>query len=284
MATAIAWNPSGSREVRTTARPKWKGIRQGLSLAMLGYLGFVVLAVPCLVLALPRGGSIVELVGLDAEFASSLGWALVELGALGGYGLVLLGQWRCLVHAQQAHAAKDIQFACVLCGLLAPACFAASQYLGGADNYVLLGRGIGSLDDLRILAGGGVLQLVGVLIVLLNILLFTSFARAVRRSLGEPDGGVKAFLWAIAFLVGSTVGFLLNAQYLPSRNAWPVIGLCWLLCLVWLALLLRRTAQAVARFSRRASGVVPSVRALEPAGGQVTLRATSFLPGRGPRN
>jgi len=101
------WAPSASREVRT-ARPKWAQIRKGLDLAIIGHACFAVLLALGGAIVATQGGQIAQRADVTLEEATQLGWGVLALGVLVGYALVLLSQWRCLLHAPQANAAKDL--------------------------------------------------------------------------------------------------------------------------------------------------------------------------------
>src|SRR3954463_185234 len=88
------WAPSASREVRTTARPKWEAIRKGLDLAIIGHACFAVLLALGGAVVATQGGQIAHRADVTPEEAVQLGWGLVGLGALLGYALVLISEWR----------------------------------------------------------------------------------------------------------------------------------------------------------------------------------------------
>src|SRR5262245_42893371 len=90
MKTPIKWNSSGSRQVSTAGRPRWKEIRQGLVLALLGNALFVLFALAGLLLVGSRGGAVVSSLGIDFDDAIPLALTLAGAGALIGYGFVLL--------------------------------------------------------------------------------------------------------------------------------------------------------------------------------------------------
>lgn len=273
----VRWAPSASREVRTTARPKWESIRKGLDLAVYGHAGFAVLLALGGALMATEGGAIALQADVTPDEAVYIGWGLVGLGGALGYALVLASQWRCLVNAQQAHGAKDLLFAALLAWLVWPACFVAAHFCGGAENVAALARGPRGLADVNLLAGGSFLQLAGALIALVSVLLFSGFARAVRRSLSETDRWAAAFFWCVAFLVGGTAGLLLPGHGVLWKDAWPSLAGGWLLCLLWHTLLLHGAASAVERSARRKSGVVPTLAGPHKGSGQIALQNGSFF-------
>jgi hypothetical protein len=271
MSTSIKWNACGSREVTTVARPRWRKLRQGLVLAGLGDILVLTFGLQALVLLGPLGVRVVTRLGLEAEDASLLGLTLAGLALLLGYVLALVGRWCCLIYAPQGHGAKDLQFACLLCTLIAPACFVLAHFLGGAETYAVFREDPVALVDIGLLQGGVVLQLTGLLVGLLGVLLFSGFTRAVRHCLRDEKTG--RFFWFVAFLLGGTIGLVLEARRTHIPEIVEALAAAWLLCLLWHALLVRGTARRLAEFLRtHGSRVLPPGPGAPPRSGQVTLR------------
>jgi hypothetical protein len=279
MSSSIKWNASASRQVSTIARPKWRELRGGLTLALVGQPLALVLGLVGLYLLATWGGALGARLDLDPDDAALIGWVPIG-GALLGYVLLLAGQWRCLLYAPQGCGAKDVQFACLLCTFAAPLCFAGGQLLGGAATFAALEGGPAELIQLDLLGGGPLLQLTGLAFALGGILLSSAFARAVCRFLNDADGarGVTCFVWFVAFLVGATVGLFLQSGRTTPQGVLPGLALAWLLCLLWHALLVCGAVRLIGRVLRgeHLAGAAP-----EPASttqpGQVVLRAADFL-------
>src|SRR5438046_1865526 len=108
MSDAVKWNSSGSRVVHPT-RSRWAEVERGLELVLVGYLVLFLLAVPGAVLwALSKAPPVLTGLGPDArDNAEFFGLLLGLGGALAGYLLTHLGQWRCLLSAPQDHGAKE---------------------------------------------------------------------------------------------------------------------------------------------------------------------------------
>jgi hypothetical protein len=284
MDTPIKWNASASRQFTTVARPRWGQVRLGLLLAVVGEVLFLGLGLLGLALLRPLNEPAAALFVVEPEDIDALGWLLVSVGALLGCGLVLVGQFHCLRYAPQSHGAKDSQYACLFCSLLAPACFTAAHFLGGKATYAALRRSFGGLASLDLLGTGILLQFAGALMALLSVLLFTSFARAVVRCVcdeGSRVGGL--YFWFVAFLFGGTVGLFLEARRTFRQGLLPLLALAWLLCLVWHTHVLHHASRRIARALRKQkSRVLPT----GPVAGQVVLQVASYLTGgkgNGPR-
>jgi hypothetical protein len=281
MSTAMSWNASNSREVRAATRSKWGALRLGLVLAVLGDVLFLGLATLGLTLVGPAGASLVARLGLEGtQDAVDLGWIVICAGALPAYGLGLLGRWSCLVSSTQAHGAKDLQFACLLCSILAPGCFVAAHFLGGQATYEALERGLGGLTGLDPLNKGVILQSVGVLVFLLGVALFGASARALRMCLNGPEDAARlsAAQWLLWFLVGGTVGVFLQPHAGLRQAMLPVLAFSWLVCLAWHGLFILGTGRQIARVLRqRQSRVVPAAPAEEVEAGAVPLRSAAYF-------
>jgi len=279
MSTSIKWNTCGSREMKVVARPRWRAIRHGLGLAVLGNL--LLLGPGLLGLAFlvgPPEEALLASNGLAREDTWIVGLALACVGGL-GYLLALLGQWRCLVHAPQGSSAKEIQFASLLCYLFVPGCFVTAHFVGGKETYAALHNGPEALLGLDFTLGGFLLQVTGLLLVLLNVLLFSGFARAVVRA-ARDERGVRAvgrYFWFLAFLLGGTVGLIVEAR--RSGQAEPLLALAlgWLFGLLWHTLLLRGTRRRLAHILRSQGSRLIATRPPAQANGQIVLSAAAYL-------
>lgn len=276
----IKWNSSPSRLVTALARPKWKEVRQGLLLAMLGNVLALAAAPAGLSLVLGQGGPLAARLGLPPDEATLLGWVLAVGGAGLGYALVLAGQWRCLLNAPQGFGAKDLLFTCLLCTVVVPACLVGAHFVGGSATYEALGAGPGGLATLDLLGSGPLLQMAGLVLGLGTVLLFSGFARAVSRCINNADStrSITCYFWFVAFLLGATVGLLAQGKRTTLNGVVPGLALAWYLWLVWHVLLLHGAVRGIGRVLRgeRPGGYVPeAVKAPEP--GQVVLQAAAYL-------
>src|SRR5262245_55381336 len=281
MDAQIKWNSSNSRQVPALvlARPRWKEVRQGLMLALVGNLLALVLGPGGLILLVLEGGPIATRLDLSLEAGTLLGATVAATGALFGYALVLAGQWRCLLNAPQGHGAKDILFACLFCTLVAPVCFIVAHFLGGSASYAVFERGPRELRDLDYLSGGVMLQMAGLILGLGSVVMFSAFARAVSRCLNDAAGsrGVTCYFWFGAFLVGATIGLTLEARGNTLNRVLPGLGLAWLLCLLWHTLLIHGAVRRIGRVvsgERLREAPVPGSPVQQ---GQVVLQAAAYL-------
>lgn len=148
-----------------------------------------------------------------------LGLCVAGLGALLWYGLLLIGQWNCLTYAPSRHAAKALLFLCAMCLALGPTSIATAHFLGGTNPQVLFTEGLSAL----------MLQIGGAFLIVLNLVLFGGFMRAVGKCLHGDQGAapVVRFLWFIAVLVGATLGILCapRSEILIALASGWIIGL-----------------------------------------------------------
>jgi hypothetical protein len=279
MDTPIKWNASSSRQV-TITRPKWAEARQGLLLALAGHVLLFVLGAPGLIFLGPLGESVASRLGLEPKEAPMIGLTLAGLAVLLGWGLVLLGQLRCLIAAPQGNGAKELLFACLLCSLAAPLFPVIGHFLGGAANYPALLRGPAGLPELQFLNGAGLVQLVGALLALTGALLFSGFARAVERYLGDTSraSGIVCFFLFVLFLLGGTAGVFLHARHRVPPAVWSCLAIGWLLCLFWHTVVLHGASRCIARSLRQQrSRVVAATQPETFARGQVVLTVAAYM-------
>jgi hypothetical protein len=270
----IRWNTSPSGMLLAMARPRWAETRQGLTVTQVGYACLLVLVTPSMILLrLGAAGTFLSRrSAVTTEQALTLGLILVITGGILAYGLILAGQWRCLMTTAQGHGAKESLFASLVCLLTVPLCVAAVYFLGSP----VLRRGFQPDDLLR---GSGPICLGGVFLLLLSVILFSCFLRATARCLKEDHRGraVTAFLWFLAFLLGGTVGTCLDAGRFVRKDLWLLLGLGWVACLLWHVLLIRSTSRFIVETLSRRRGLSGIGRPVEVEEGQVKLRVAELL-------
>jgi hypothetical protein len=285
MSAVIKWNTSASRQVTTLARPKWNAIRQGLALALVGQPLALMFGFAGLALASAPGGEFADRLDFTPDDADLIGKALIGGGLLGCL-LFLAGQLRCLGSAPQGHGAKDLLYACLLCTLAVPACFAGAHFLGGDVTFTAIDRVPANLLELSLQGGGPVLQLAGLVLILGSMLLLCAFVRAVLRCLNDAVGvrAVTCYFWFVAFLLGGTAGVAMQARGVVPPGVYVALGLAWLLGLLGQGLLICFASRRIGRFLRgvlRPAGPPPARPDSMPTPGQVILEASAFLPRRG---
>jgi hypothetical protein len=230
-------------------------VRLGLGLAALGHVLLLAVAVPGLLLAgqAPHAERLGWLPGwLPEDDAEWFGLVLAAAAAPLGYVLLLAGQWRCLRHAPQRDGAKEWMFVSLLCLLIMPVPFAVAHFIGGAANYAVFQRGLAAVDDLALGDVGGLLQLVGVVLVLLSCLLFAQFQRAARRCLPEGTSSrlAEGYFFFVFLLLGACAGPAVFSQPASRQLLLQILAVGWGLSGLWhLALILdtRRAIQATLR-------------------------------------
>lgn len=275
----IKWNTSPSGMLLALARPRWAETRQGLLLAQLGHICLLALAVPGMVLLrLASSGALLPLrATITTEQLLLAGWVLLATGGVLAYGLVLAGQWRCLIYTAQGHGAKEALFAALVCLLTAPLSIVIVYFLGGPARE-------GAFRPSDLLRGSGPICLAGMFLVLLNVVLFSAFLRATARCLNQERRArsVAAFLWFLAFVLGSTIGTCLDVGRFTRKDLWLLLGLGWGVCLLWHLLLIRRTSRAIVETLNRRRGLSGLGQPVGAPAGQVTLRVAELL--RKPRD
>jgi hypothetical protein len=198
----------------------------------------------------PHGLLLLMRLGVSPQDAAVFGTALAVLGVVLGYALVMVGQLRCFAAAPRDHGARRIQLASVLCFLAAPLCLAgAALCQDGASSYAALSRGPGAVLDLDFMSVGVVLQVAGAALIVLGLVLFGGFALAVGQCLRDPSTvrAVTRFYCCVGFLLGGTVGLIIEARRTSCPEALVALPLGWLVCLLWHTLLIRTLSRRVVR-------------------------------------
>src|SRR6266540_5246934 len=175
------------------AEPRWRQVRLGLGLVLLGYLAVGAAAVAGSALLwlafhpnqVPQGLA-------DGEDGKNLltvgGVAALGLGVLIGSVLVLAGQWLCLTNAPSRHSARELMLIALLCSILGLGITGLAPFVGGSWTYAALLTGVEGFDHLGLLSGGLLVHLLGLALGLGSCLTFCLFLRAIASYFGSPEG------------------------------------------------------------------------------------------------
>jgi len=231
------------------AKSGWKEISRGLALVVRGYCVLIaggLLALLFITLALGGGpaGLRMSINQENRDLLLLVGLLLVGLTALFSYGLVLLGQWRCLMYAPERQGAKELMYVCLNLVVIASLMNVAGTVLDGGRTYAAL-RG-GEQLDLR--SAGTILQLGSALVGLLASLIFSGFLRTVASCFNDHSQ-VRSVDFNLAFLgllLGGSCGMFLYVQRLASKSEMlPWLAAGWLFCFAWHLWLVNRVRQSV---------------------------------------
>jgi hypothetical protein len=236
MNTPIRWNASVSGDVQAL-QSRWKEVRKGLQLFVLGYCFLVLLAVPGLaLLCFNQVQPTTALATLTPKQVTVLGWILTGTGMVLAVSFLLLGQCHCLGHAPQRHGSRELMFTSLLCTVVGAACLATSWALGGTDNFKALIESVSDWRHYPIHQAPELLQLSGALLLLFNLLLLSAFLRALLKCVAPSRTVlVSSLFWAVGFLGGATIGFLMT----PMTELLVIVCGGWVVTFLWhLALIL----------------------------------------------
>jgi hypothetical protein len=262
----------------------WRAIRRGLALVMGGYfvlIGGGVLALLFVWLGIGAGPT-ARPVGqgmTDKEGFLLLGVLMLGLTALLSYGLVLAGQWHCLMYAPQGQHAKELMYACFHCVLLGSILSAAGACLDCGRTYDILWDGLAEVGKIDLFSPGNVLLVAGAVLGLVNMLVFSQFLRRVASCFQDRarQRVVDLNLGFVGLLLGGSFGALFYVPRIGLRGAllpWLAVG--WLLCLAWHLCVVTR-AYARVGDGLRASAGSPGARPAEGQPGSVSAHTLSGL-------
>jgi hypothetical protein len=262
----------------------WQQISKGLSLVVRGYLVLVIGGALGAVLVWLADGGGPPLPGLEVSRADSdslllLGVLTLGVTALLSYGLVLVGQWRCLMYAPQRQSAKELMYVCINVVLLASLLNLVGACADGNGAYAALKHAWDETEELDLHSPGVLLQFGGAGLGLFASLVFSQFLRNVAGCFNDRARmrNVDLNLAFVGLLLGGSAGTLflvhrLKAELLP----WLAGG--WLVCLAWHLLLVLGVRHCVEEGLR----TLATVRAGPPLGdtrapGAITLHSLSGL-------
>jgi hypothetical protein len=171
-----------------------------------------------------------------------LGLGILSVIGLISYGIIVGGQFKCMMGAAERHGARWFMFICIACLSFGPAFEIAS----GASNYQAmqeLKSNPAAIRDLQLNPLGQWLRLIGFAISMLYPLLFLLFLRAVAICLrSNPHVLLVNFFVLIAAMMVVATGYVLylhppGGKPIPSQLALTVAGAWGIVLLMYVALL-----------------------------------------------
>ena len=235
------------------AKSGWQEVSKGLALVVRGYCVLIAggpLAFLCIALACGGGPAPVRqtLTQQNRDDLLLVGVLMVGVTALLSYGLVLLGQWRCLMYAPERQGARELMYVCLNLVIIASLMNVAGAVLDGAGTYAALRQGAACEDRLEWRSAGTLLQLGSAVVGLLASLIFSQFLRTVA-SCFDDRSRVRSVDFNLAFLgllLGGSCGTFLYVRRLASQTEMlPWLAGGWLLCFAWHLWLVNRVRQSV---------------------------------------
>jgi hypothetical protein len=252
-------------QIRPAVRPWWNEVRQGLILAVLGYALFLGPGLLGLFLVGSHGERLLARLGVSPATARMLGTALAILGTVLGYALVMVGHLRCYGHAPRRQGAKKLALVGVLCLLAAPLFLGVVFVPDAAESWAALAASPGAVLALDFRRVGVVLAFAAPVLIFLGVLCFSGFVLAVARTVRDAAGlrAATRYFCYVGFLLGATVGLVLEARRMASPEALVAVPLGWVLCLLWHTLLLRGLVRHLGRVIRNPDSAAPPVPVVE---------------------
>jgi hypothetical protein len=246
--TPVRWNTSSAH--LSTLPGKWKEIQRGLRLVAFGYCALLLITLPGLFLVWISQGYRAHWLferadGFTRDHAQLIGLCVAGAGTLMWYGLLVAGQWHCLSYSPQCHSAKELLFICALCLALGPTSLVTAYFMTGGEVEILFREGLSSLIRQPGLHASLLLQVGGATLIMVNLVLFSGFLRAVVKCLNSEDdaGRVHRYLWFVGFLIGGTFGML----WTPRAEVLMALASGWVISLLWHVTLINHASRLVNR-------------------------------------
>jgi hypothetical protein len=220
--------------------PGWQQISAGLRLVAWGYTALLIGSIVgvLLVWVVLSGHAVFGPRPSDDYSDQLLLFAVLTLGltAIVSYGLVLAGQWRCLMYAPQRGSAKELIYVCLHCVLIGSVLNGVGAYLDGGKTYAALQQGWEGLHALDAWSPANMVQAGSLLLGVAGSLVFSQFLRNVAECFNDRRAAraVDFNLLFMGLLIGGSVGTHLFIRRLSLQGdtlPWLIGG--WLLCFAW---------------------------------------------------
>ncbi len=237
----------------------WRQISAGLRIVSVGYGVMIVGSILSgLLVWQALAGQVVPGMGEEAgrNLFVSLTALAVLLTAVCSYGLVMLGEWRCMMYAPPRHSAREVMYVCFNSLLASAVLNCVGVYLEGGQTYAALQQGWEGVRELNVWSAGNLMQLTSIGLGVLGSLVFSQYLRNVADCFHDRRGAraVDFNLGFIGLMIGGSLGayFGLHAVTLGADTL-PWLAGGWLLCFTWHLWLVLRVRRCVANGVRTAA-------------------------------
>jgi hypothetical protein len=275
---------AGDSSAQVNGESGWHEISRGLTHVVWGYtvlIGGSLLGAGIIWLALDGRLATVWAGATEDDRQSALAMGVLTLGltAFLSYGLVLAGQWRCLMYSPERQHAKELMYLCINCVFIASGLNVVGVVLDGNHSYSALQQGWEGVEAIDWCSAGNVAQLGSAAMGLFASLVFSQFLRNVASCFNDRARvrSVDLNLALVGLLLGGSAGTLLWVHRLTSKAEmlpWLVGG--WLLCFAWHLWLVHSVRCGVAAALRWGPALIVRPAPLgAPAG--ITLNSLSGL-------
>jgi hypothetical protein len=247
------WNAPDSKSLDVRLSPLWHEVSKGLTFVAAGYLLLIMLAVPGTLLLwmifhdgpLFHPGLVLDQQAKDILFLP-VPIALCGVVVL-GFGMVVAGTVRCLTHATQHRASKELMFACITCFLAGVILFVTAHFLGGLRNYLVFEKGLQAAEGISLVNTGTIFQLAGAVLVLGGSLLFCQFQRIIAQYFEDEAGArrVEIYFVYVCLMLGGSVGVFATPGLASRGEVFLALAGGWLVCFLAQVVLMVSTVRCI---------------------------------------
>jgi hypothetical protein len=263
----------------------WQAISKALKLVVWGYCVLIVggtLGPLLLWLAIEGKTMLPQLSSTKQDRDTLLLLSVLALGltALFSYGLVLCGQWRCLMYAPQRQNAKELMYVCLNCVVVASMLNVVGVCLSGPQALAVLSEGWDELGRRETWGAGLLLQVGSAVVGLIGSLVFSQFLRNVASCFNDRVRvrRVDVNLTFVGLLLGGSIGTLFCVESLTSKAVLlPWLAGGWLVCFAWHLLLVKDAGRGVEEGLRKNLGPQSTTIARMDKAGFIAIHSLSGL-------
>jgi len=205
-----------SKDLNATLRCEgsWSEVSSGLTKVLLGYLVFafgLMLAGACI------SGSVLPLMNkkmlkVEHIWMFYIGGAVLKIATLTAWGMVISGQFRCLMSSTERHGARWVIFFCLTCVVMSPVLHWAA-WIGGLASPIRWNLGPEGFQRVRFSMLGLYLLAASAISSGLYLLSFWYYLGTVARCLEAPRAGLMVGMFTL--IVGPAIG---GTAYLMFSN------------------------------------------------------------------
>ncbi len=224
----------------------WKDVAQGISKILIGYgvwIGGNVFGLLLVLMPLIQSGFKLNSArfGIEQMWMFYGGLGVLSVVGIIGFGIIMGGKWKCLLHAPERNGCRWQLFLCMAC-LAMSAALSILSTISGTKVQPEFTRGVAGLAQVRFTTAGVIFNLASVGLSMAYTCTFALFLRAIAKCM-DSRWHVRMVDLFLSFVVPLTVASVLLAIKLATGD-WSIakmlipVGAGWFLCFIyWFAMM-----------------------------------------------
>lgn len=251
-----------TREINDSLRAEksWNDVASGLGRVLMGYavlvFGIVTASVLLYSALQPLLSTPPKRMTIEHTWLFYGGLAISKITGLAAWGLIIAGQWRCLMSSSERNGAKWIIFMCMTCVVMSPVLHMLAVF-GGMSTPVRWFAGPAAMQGLKLkfTVAGTYIMAASLISAVLYKLSFWYYLQTVAACVGATKARIFVFMFMVLTfsMIGFTAYWIFGGlhpnrvtQYAPFvAGGWVLLSLYWVAMILVVKIAIEQTVSLV---------------------------------------